>query len=81
MENTGMKQGMLWYDSRMGADIRSQVKRAVEYFTAKYGQPPTRCYIHPDMLTPDLPTPSGIQIVTSTRVLRNHIWIEFPLAD
>jgi len=75
-----MQHGMLWYDSHMEADISARVARAVEYFISKYGCPPTNCYIHPDMLCEGLNAPQGVKIETSTRVLRNHIWVEFPLA-
>jgi hypothetical protein len=33
------------------------------------------------MLVADFPAFESIKIVPSERVLRNHIWIEFPLAD
>ena len=81
MTEVDMKHGMLWYDSRTDGDMVAQVKRAVEYFTAKYGCRPTHCYVHPDMLVPDFSDSQGIQIVPSLRVLRNHIWIEFPLVN
>lgn len=76
-----MKHGMLWYDSHMEADIAARVNRALDYFASKYGRRPTHCYIHPDMLAPDFPDLQGIKLLTSERVLRNHIWVEFPLAD
>lgn len=76
-----MQDGMLWYDSHMEADIAARVAQAVDYFKAKYGCVPTTCYIHPDMLPEDLSALDGIKILPSARVLRNHIWIEFPLAE
>ena len=76
-----MQHGMLWYDNHMEADISARVALAVEYFISKYGCPPTHCYIHPDMLCEGLNAPQGVKIETSARVLRNHIWIEFPLAE
>ena len=81
MAESGMKHGMLWYDSHMGADVAAHITRALDYFTAKYGRPPACCYIHPEMLGADFPMLTSIRIVPSERVLRNHIWIEFPLAD
>jgi len=81
MMNSGMKQGMLWYDSQMGVDLAMRISRALDYFTAKYGRRPTCCYIHPEMLSANFTEIDSVKIVPCEHVLKNHIWMEFPLAD
>ena len=81
MADSGMKHGMLWYDSHMSLDVAGRVNRALDYFTAKYGRRPICCYIHPEMIDESVPDVDNIKILPSERVLRNHIWMEFPLAD
>lgn len=73
-----MKQGMLWYDSRTASDFHNRLSLAVDYFTQKYGFPPACCFVHPDTLKGAARPHDAIKVVADQKVLRNHIWMEFP---
>ncbi|NIW48028.1 MAG: hypothetical protein GWN30_25750, partial [Gammaproteobacteria bacterium] len=45
-----MNVGMLWFDNDPKSDIFSKVNRAAAYFTQKYGEKATLCFIHPSMM-------------------------------
>lgn len=73
-----MKQGMLWYDSQTARNFNNSLSQAISYFKLKYGFPPECCFVHPDMLK-DSPKPeSKVKVLADEKVLRNHIWMEFP---
>ncbi|HUV15033.1 MAG TPA: hypothetical protein VMW28_00530 [Pelolinea sp.] len=73
-----MKQGMLWYDSHTGKAFKDRIESAVAYFTQKYGEKPEQCFVHPEMISGENGQTEAIKVVTDEKVLRNHIWIEFP---
>lgn len=76
-----MNQGMLWYDSQSAKDFYNRLDIAVSYFKEKYGFAPQCCFVHPDMLKGIPEAESAVKIVTDEKVLRNHFWMEFPLAE
>jgi len=74
-----MKEGLLWYDSRGIEDVREKVLSAVDYFSAKYGCLPEKCYVHPDELEKgSIELDNKVKVVQNPRVTNNHIWLEFP---
>lgn len=76
-----MKQGMLWYDSQTARNFNNSLRQAVSYFKEKYGYPPECCFVHPDMLRDGPKSDGPVKVMTDEKVLRNHIWMEFPLAE
>lgn len=76
-----MKQGMLWYDNFIGKDLNARIRNAVVYFTQKYGCPPKQCFVHPEMISGKKLGDFPFKITADEKVLRNHIWIEFPRAE
>jgi hypothetical protein len=74
----GMKQGMLWYDSQISKDFKNRLKLAVSYFEEKYGFAPECCYVHPELLKGLPQNDNHLKIMADEKVLRNHIWMEFP---
>lgn len=73
-----MKQGMLWYDSGSSKDINERIENAVSYFVQKYGHKPETCFVNPEMLSGSNGMALSIKVVSDEKILRNHIWIEFP---
>jgi hypothetical protein len=73
-----MRVGMLWFDSSDQRDLATKLRRAAQYYEAKYGTPATLCYIHPSMLSGTPPALDGIEIRTSNTVLPHHFWLGSP---
>ncbi len=76
-----MKQGMLWYDSQIARNFDNSLSQAVSYFEEKFGFPPECCFVHPDMLKNGQKLEGPVKVMADEKVLRNHIWMEFPLAE
>ena len=76
-----MKQGMLWYDSQIARNVNTSLNLAVTYFKDKYGYPPECCFVHPDMLKDHPKNESAVKVLPDEKVLRNHIWMEFPQSE
>jgi hypothetical protein len=76
-----MKQGMLWYDSQIAKDFQNRLNLALDYFKEKYGFAPECCYVNPEMLKGFLQKENNLKIMADEKVLRNHIWMEFPAAE
>jgi hypothetical protein len=73
-----MNIGMLWYDNDPKVTLNIKVQRAADYYQSKYGKAPDRCFVHPDMIpVGERPVISGLVVVASKQVLRNHLWIGF----
>jgi hypothetical protein len=71
-----MDIGMLWYDDDAKRQLDEKVARAVEYYRAKYGVPPTDCYVHPGMLSAGQPaTAAGVRLRPNRTVIKNHFWL------
>ena len=73
-----MEQGMLWYDNQTGMNLDERIKNAIVYFTQKYGQQPEQCFVNPEMVSGNNTIDLPVKVVADEKVLRNHIWIEFP---
>jgi hypothetical protein len=71
-----MDIGMLWYDDDAKRQLDEKVARAVEYYRAKYGVPPTECYVNPNMLADSQPaTAAGVRLKPNRTVIKNHFWL------
>ncbi len=70
-----MRVGMLWFDDNKGRELADKVMRAAEHYEAKYGLPPTVCYVHPSMLIKATSPIAGVEVKGSNTVLPNHLWI------
>jgi len=73
-----MKRGMLWYDNLEGKPFNERIENAVNYFSQKYGKKPEQCYVHPEMIDGQNESGLSIKVIADEKILRNHIWIEFP---
>ncbi len=73
-----MNKGMLWYDSQTARNFYNSLNLAVSYFKEKYGFSPECCFVHPDMLKDCPKSESTVKVMADEKVLRNHIWMEFP---
>ncbi len=85
-----MNVGMLWFDNDPRTALEGKVARAADYYRAKYGRPPTLCFVHPSMLpatsapaetvpqagseTPRL-VANGVEVRSNRSVMPNHFWI------
>ena len=68
-----LRIGMLWYDNSQDP-LSIRVERAAEYYLHKYGQAPNCCHVEANAaLVPE--SVGGIDIVKSSWVLRNHLWM------
>lgn len=73
-----MKEGMLWYNGQHGKNISESIASAIDFFMNKYGSKPQICYLNPEHLDKSLNLTNNVKIVSSERVIMNHIWLEFP---
>lgn len=70
-----MDIGMLWYDDTKLRPLDEKVRRAVEYYIAKYGTAPNTCYVHPSLVADDGCKMHGVSVVGSKTVIKNHFWL------
>ena len=70
-----MKTGMLWFDNDPNVEIMAKVKRAIEYYSTKYGETPDLCFVHPSMFEKYPLKNNGIEFRTDMQVLPNHFWL------
>lgn len=71
-----MDIGMLWFDDDGKRNTAEKIKRAAEYYKAKYGREPVVCYVHPDLLDNGKEGQVGlIRIIGSRTVIKNHFWL------
>ena len=77
-----MNLGMLWFDNDPNTDLGNKIKRAADYYHAKYGETPNICVVHPAMLGENggkgkkKKSPSTlVELETSDTILPNHLWI------
>lgn len=69
-----MDVGLLWHDN--GAeDLAAKLSRAVACYRARFGQPPNVCYVHPTALPNGDKKIGAIQVRSSSRILRHHLWL------
>ena len=69
-----MNIGMLWFDNDAKADLTVKIRRASEYYQAKYGRKPNLCFVHPTMVN-NPGQENGVEIRTTRSVLPNHFWL------
>jgi hypothetical protein len=70
-----MNVGMLWYDHEPGTTLKTKVERAADYYTKKYGRPPTVCLVHPSMLSEAERGAGKVAIRPHRSILPGHLWI------
>ena len=73
-----MRQGMLWYDNEKQKEMQEKISGAIAFFQSKYGQIPQACYVHPEELKSEILLDEKVKIQTNERMIKNHIWLEFP---
>ena len=73
-----MREGMLWFDDEKQVDMKDKVSKAINFFQSKYGQLPRACYVHPLSLDKEIILDESIKVYPNTRMIKNHIWLEFP---
>jgi hypothetical protein len=69
-----MDIGMLWFDDGPGT-VKDKVVRAASFYAGKYGQPATRCLVHPKTLAGWEGKVGLIEVLADQVVLPNHYWI------
>lgn len=71
-----MTIGMLWHDDDKSRTLEQKLKRASDYYHAKYGQRPTTCFVHPTAV-PDGKNQSiaGLRLQAARTILPNHFWL------
>ena len=70
-----MDIGMLWRDEDHQRTLDEKVARAVEYYRHKYGEVPTVCFVHPQMLPDGAQFVGGVRLLTAKNILLNHFWL------
>lgn len=69
-----MNVGLLWHDN--GAeDLATKLARAASRYRARFGQPPNVCYVHPAALPEGDKKIGAIQVHSSSKILRHHLWL------
>lgn len=70
-----MDIGMLWRDEDERRSLGEKILRAADYYRNKYGESPTVCFVHPNMLENGLESVGTIRVLTARTVLLNHFWL------
>lgn len=72
-----MDIGMLWYDDDRAGNLETKVRKAIQFYQAKYGAVPNSCFVHPSLLAPDGAARTiGATVVRPSRtVIKNHFWL------
>ncbi|HNT73409.1 MAG TPA: hypothetical protein PKH77_00175 [Anaerolineae bacterium] len=71
-----MDVGLLWHDN--GAeDLAIKLSRAAARYRARFGQPPNVCYVHPTALPNGDKKIGAIQVRSSPKILRHHLWLGY----
>ena len=70
-----MQVGMLWFDDSLQRELGAKIERAAKHYEAKYGMPPTVCYVHPSMLMGNPKGYEGLDVRANNMVLPNHFWL------
>ena len=66
--------GMLWQFDFGKRTLAEEIKRAVDYFSKKYGEIPNTVLVHPDMLD-GTQTDLKINVETWRGIVRQHLLI------
>ena len=73
-----MKEGMLWYVNDPGSDIAESIGKAVDFFKGKYGYGPLACYVPSTALESEFLFDDTLKVIPDDKVIKNHLWLEFP---
>ncbi len=73
-----MNEGMLWYVNDQKRELENAIENAVDFFETKYGRVPLACYVHPDALSGEFISKDEVKVMPNEKVIKNHIWLEFP---
>jgi hypothetical protein len=77
-----MISGMLWFDNDPKTDLPQKIDRAAQYYTKKYGQNPTLCFVNPKMIGQQAPEKTKekaeIEVKASETILLHHLWLGIP---
>ena len=73
-----MRKGMLWYDNENQRNMKEKIANAIDFFQSKYGHLPHVCYVNPQSLDGELSFNAQVKVESSERIIKNHIWLEFP---
>ncbi|NIS79082.1 MAG: hypothetical protein GTO14_02405 [Anaerolineales bacterium] len=69
-----MEIGMLWFDDSK-VSLQEKIKRAVLFYTEKYGREPTLCLVNPNTLNGGERSMSGVEVRKASCVMPDHFWI------
>ena len=69
-----MKIGMLWFDDS-ARSLKVRVQEAADYYSEKYGQAPTLCFVNPSMLSGKVKASNGVEVMESRTVMPGHFWL------
>jgi len=69
-----MKTGMLWFDNSTRS-IKEKVEEAAAYYSEKYGQAPTLCFVNPATLAGKENRSNGVEVREAPTVMPDHFWI------
>ena len=78
IERNYMNEGLLWYVHDQKNEIEKTIENAVDFFHAKYGHNPLACYVDPDLIETEYLVKDAIKVMPNEKVIKNHIWLEFP---
>jgi hypothetical protein len=70
-----MDFGMLWHDDDKKTTLEQKVARARDYYTDKYGVPPTACCVHTTAADGQPGLVAGLRLVGRGNVIKDHFWI------
>jgi hypothetical protein len=69
-----MNTGMLWFDDS-SRSLKVRVKEAVEYYSEKYGEAPTLCFVNPSMVSEKVKASNGVEVKETRIVMPGHFWL------
>jgi hypothetical protein len=69
-----MEIGMLWFDDGPHA-LKDKVRKAVAFYTEKYGRKPTLCLVNPETLNGGDGVLAGVEVRDAPMVMRDHFWV------
>lgn len=75
-----MKTGMLWFDDSK-QPLKEKMALAAKYYSEKYGQAPTLCFVHPSALDGHGGGGNGVAIRQARFVMPGYLWLGVGLED
>jgi len=70
-----MEIGLLWFDDGEKRSLKEKIDNAVSHYEKRFGDQPTVCYMHPDMMVENFDPLKGVAVRTAANVLPNHFWV------